>query len=57
LNWYRFDKIDELRFVDLCEKFEDIWYPSSDDLDIFDRNMNWLISIEHSGSIRVLRIG
>jgi len=57
LNWYRFDKIDELRFVDLCEKFDDIWYPSSDDLDVFDRNMNWLISVEHSGSIRALRIG
>ena len=57
LNWSRLDGFDEIRFVDLCERFDDIWYPSSDDLDVFDHNLNWIISIEHSGSIRALRIG
>jgi hypothetical protein len=52
LNWYRFDEIDELRTRDLFNTFGDLWYPSSDDLDIFDSSMDWLLSIEHSGALR-----
>jgi hypothetical protein len=51
LNWYRFDKVDELKFDDLCEVFDDLWYPSSDDLDILNPNINWVVSIEHFGQL------
>ena len=54
VNWYRFDDIDELRAVDLCKIFGDIWYPSSDDIDVFDSSMNWLLSIHHDGSVWAL---
>ena len=55
LNWYRFDRIDELRTDDACRIFSDLFYPSSDDLDIFDLSANWLLSIEHNGFVSALR--
>ena len=51
INWYRFDVIDKLKFSDLCEYFTDIWYPSSDDIDIFDDSFQWIISISYDGVI------
>lgn len=56
LNWYRFDRIDEIRAEDLYLFFGDIWYPFSDDLDIVDPSLNWIVSIDHSGSVRAFRI-
>jgi len=53
INWYRFDNIDEIRFVDLCKYFEDIWYPGPDDIDIFDSTLSWILSITHDGVIRL----
>jgi hypothetical protein len=54
LNWYRYDDIDEIRTEDILAKFDEIWYPSADDLDLIDSNMKWLLSIHHSGTIRAL---
>ncbi len=54
VNWYRFDNIDELYFADLNMYFSDIWYPSSDDIDIFDSTFSWLLSISHDGTIKYL---
>jgi hypothetical protein len=54
LNWFRFDQIDEIRTDDLCRNFDDIWYPSSDDLDILESNLNWILSIDHSGAVWML---
>lgn len=55
LNWYRYDDIDELDTKDLIKHFDYLWYPSADDLDLIDSNKSWIISIQHSGSIRLLR--
>lgn len=54
LNWYRFDKIDEMKTADVIHAFDDIWYPSSNDLDIFHPNCDWLVSIRHYGGVGVL---
>jgi hypothetical protein len=51
LNWYRFDEIDQMKFVDLVKYFDDIWYPSSDDIDIFDESLSWMVSISHEGRV------
>jgi len=56
VNWYRFDRIDEIGTDDLCRSFGDIWYPSSDDLDIIDSNFDWILTVEHSGMVRILRL-
>lgn len=54
INWYRFDDIDKIRFSDLEMWFTDIWFPASDDIDIFDSSFDWLISIRHDGQVSYL---
>jgi hypothetical protein len=54
INWYRFDDIDELMAGDLISLFNDIWYPSADDIEIFDKNVNWIVSVDHSGFIKTI---
>lgn len=53
LNWYRFDKIDKILIVDFEEYFHDIWYPDSDDVDVFDESLDWILSIGHDGRVKV----
>jgi hypothetical protein len=55
VNWYRFDDVDEIKFADLESHFSDIWYPSSDDIEVFDSSLTWLISVSHDGSIGICR--
>ena len=51
VSWYRFDDIDEFHLKELSKYFDDIWYPSSDDIEIFDRTCSWLISVRHDGAV------
>ena len=51
INFNKFESIDILRFDDLFKFFIDIWYPSLDDIEIFDINLNWIISVRHYGDI------
>ena len=51
LNWNKFDDVDEMKTKFFIESFEHIWYPSSDDLDLIDTKMRWLLSVDHSGII------
>ncbi|WP_149720163.1 heat-shock protein, partial [Campylobacter concisus] len=51
INFNKFESIDILRFDDLSKFFSDIWYPSLDDIEIFDINLNWIISVRHYGGI------
>jgi len=51
INFYRFDDIDEMQLMDVDKFFKYIWYPASDDIDIFDSSLLWVISISHDGEI------
>lgn len=55
INWYRFDDIDEMIFEDLNRYFDDIWYPNSDDIEIFDSTFMWILSISHHGSVKIVQ--
>jgi hypothetical protein len=55
VNWYRFDNIDKFRTDDLNKYFDDIWFPSSDDIDIFDESLDWIISIRHDGCVSLIK--
>ena len=57
INWYRYDRIDTMLFSDLVKYFNDIWYPSADDIDIFDSPLDWILSIDHEGYVWLLRKG
>lgn len=56
VNWYRFDDIDRIHRDDLATYFQDIWYPSSDDIDIFDDSFDWILSVGHGGDVRLARL-
>jgi len=51
INFYKFEKIDVLNIDDLDKYFYDIWFPSSDDIDLFDESLDWILSIRHDGCI------
>jgi hypothetical protein len=55
VNWYRYDKIDKLKLIDLSTFFHDLRYPEVDDIDIFDNSFQWILSIRHDGNIKLLR--
>jgi hypothetical protein len=56
LNWYRLDEIDEIQFDDVSQFFDDIWYPGSDDLEVLDRNLNWILFVHHTGNLKIARL-
>lgn len=56
LNWRHFDSVDVMLIKDLSEHFSDVWYPGSDDLDIFDATCEWFLSISHFGELRLLQL-
>ncbi|MHA6698046.1 hypothetical protein [Chryseobacterium sp. A321] len=51
INWNSFENIDKFSLNDFYNYFEDIWFPASDDIDIFNENLDWIISIRHDGVI------
>jgi len=55
VNWHQYDEIDQISLSDFDEYFEYIWYPSADDIDIFDSSFAWVLSVSHDGRLKVLR--
>ena len=51
VNWYRFDEVDEFKLLDLDKYFDDIWFPDSDDIEIFDNSLDWVVSVRHDGQV------
>lgn len=55
LSWGPLDNIDSMRFNDLSKHFKDIW-STRDDLILFDDSLNWIILINHHGTIAVFKV-
>ena len=51
INFNKFESIDILHFDDLSKFFSDVWYPSLDDIEIFDINLSFIISVRQYGAI------
>lgn len=51
INWISFENIDKFSINDFYKYFKDIWFPISDDIDVFNENLDWIISIRHDGAI------
>ena len=51
INFNKFESIDILHFDDLSKFFSDIWYPSLDDIEIFDLKLSFIVSVRHYGGI------
>lgn len=54
INWYRFDRIDEMTLNDFSRYFGDLWYPAADNIDLFDQSLIWILSIDYSGTVSLL---
>lgn len=55
INWFHFDNIDILNTSDFNKYFDDIWFPSADDIDLFDESLTWVVSIRHDGTVSYLK--
>ena len=51
INWDRFDHVDRMHFGDLAKYFKYVWYSVSDDIEIFDQTLRWVIVIRHDGAL------
>lgn len=51
LDWGNFKDIVKVRVNDFVDNIDNFWYPSSDDLSIFDQRCNWILNIHHYGAI------
>jgi hypothetical protein len=56
LNFCRFDDIDEMSIIDVSANFRYVWYPVSDDIDIFDSTLAWIVSISHDGEVSLAKM-
>jgi hypothetical protein len=56
INWNQFDHVDEIKLTDLVKYFHYFWYPSSDDIEIFDNTLRWVTLVRHDGAVRVVRL-
>jgi len=54
INWHRFDEIDRMLLDNLSDNFGDIWYPATDDIEIFDHSCQWFLSVAHDGRISLI---
>lgn len=55
VNWSRFDDIDEMSLTAFSSAFHDLWYPSSDDIEIFDQGQAWVLLIRHFDVAQIVR--
>lgn len=55
LNWHRYDSIDEISLYHASLYFDDIWYPYTDDIDIFDKSCLWIVSVDYHGGVYLAR--
>ncbi len=55
VQWRIFQEVDKFRRVDLEREFYSIWYPTSDDIEVFDGTLKWIVFVSHHGSISFLK--
>ena len=48
-------EIDRFTKADLEDRFYDIWYPSADDIEIFDDTFEWMVFVRHFGGVQLWR--
>lgn len=55
LNWTRFEAVDAFATADVAYYFDDLWFPTTDDLDVFDASARWLLSVRHDEVVSFIR--
>lgn len=55
LNWGNFEAVDVISLESLSMFFYDIWFPSADDIYLYDESFSWVLNITHYGTVLFLR--
>ncbi len=55
VEWGTLCDIDRFQTDDLKDHFYDVWYPSSDDIEIFDETLSWVMFVRHFGGVKIWR--
>jgi hypothetical protein len=53
VQWGPLRDIDRFQTDELGRYFYDVWYPSADDIEIFDDTLAWLMFVRHYGGVEV----
>jgi len=53
VQWSALRDIDRFESEELARHFYDVWYPSADDIEIFDDTLAWLMFVRHYGGVAV----
>ncbi|MGY2224951.1 hypothetical protein ACW9IK_19880 [Pseudomonas gingeri] len=53
VNWGKFDDIDRMPTSDLIRAFSSVWYSESDDIEIFDEDLSWMVAVAHDGTVEL----
>jgi hypothetical protein len=56
INWSRFEHIDEMSAADFGSSFHDLWYPSSDDIEVFDKTLKWILMVRHYDAVESVQL-
>ncbi|MCU1271432.1 MAG: hypothetical protein JWN74_2726 [Acidobacteriaceae bacterium] len=56
INWYQFDDIDEMALGEFSISFHDLWYPASDDIELFDQSLEWILLVRHFDVVQFARL-
>ncbi|MGJ5820434.1 hypothetical protein [Paludibaculum fermentans] len=55
VEWGPLREIDRFQTEDLIKHFYDVWYPSADDIELFDETFSWIVFVRHFGGVQVWR--
>jgi hypothetical protein len=53
VQWGPLREIDRFETEELARYFYDVWYPSADDIEMFDDTTAWVIFVRHYGGVEV----
>jgi hypothetical protein len=54
INWAHFNNVDRMATSHVIQHFDDLWWPQADWIDIFDENVDWVMSIDYDGDVLAL---
>lgn len=57
LDWSAFTEVYEMRFSDFAEFFHSLYFPSSDDLTVFDDTLSWILWLLHYRALALTVFG
>jgi hypothetical protein len=55
VEWGPLREIDRFQTEDLIKHFYDVWYPSANDIELFDDAFDWMVFVRHYGGVQVWR--